>query len=1138
VPSDGIVVLVLPTGEVGAWLADELAGLHERSLARAALCVVGGTADQPHVVENVRGNTAAQVPLLPMLAERKTEGVRLVRVVLASGAEPVLDPDEIRSRLDVVIGDRPFSSLNVLVPTEDDVDRATVSADDVLAGWTNLVISPEDHLGAGGVSNPIEVGGTYLAHAACSVATVAGLWTAMDRGPFDELDTTLSGPDGADGDDRGVAVVRTRSRSVLVDEIVDTAIGRALHSVPPASPTYIGPHPAPEYTAPDSLNADAAGRFVRDHPLRFSMEKRAKRPDAVYAGALTLLASALNWLRFRLKGAVVDHARSSLEGVQAAIDRRIQERVLNGEGSAFRVRIFPGDLEGTVVPEGALEDLANVDDYLSSARTQWPYQPPAQAWTDLRELSTGIVDGGPVPDAAVQRVLEETETTTRAVVFDRSKIVGRPAAEVPDWQPPAALAHAVGWPPARWRRNDARRVAKVRRRLDHLEEHPEDLPKGVSTEDVVRERAALDQALAPFSCLHLSIASGLSGEIDAAIAMFTELEEAARAEVPLPEQPRLRKGFKRVLLYTIGLAAAVVIAVVLPLVLLVYLLALVFFGLWWAASVVITVLGWMKNQWADELQRRDREALRTWASLHLDAALAEVFRLSANYEQFLDWSQIIGEVVDDPFGPPALFESTVEPLQLPRILAHQVANASTTAAGFRGATKEVARLAYGADWLGSALDLIERRSIEAFGRENGLKPDEIIVPVHDGTIDLSRLSADHESSRRSLLAAVGRPASRYAAREARWRSVREGLVLEPVADLVDQLEADGLDVGGGAAEIDAFLRAAVEGGGPSAFLRTIWDTYESPSPSSTLAFVPPGIEATGAEAVVPVRVDPVHLLVQAVGIDWVEQVPLSELTVLSPSSPRAIPASDLEPTAPIVDCPAVVADQVRAGQRQATMRTLDAFGPGSTIEPEGEVLEPPDEGSYAFLIEVDGEPARRPLDEPVDVVLRSIGGPEHALDLVRTALQEISNTCGLRFRYLGTTVHLPRLSESDELWIGWVFPEEEERFLDGTAAGLGGGRATMPASGPATLTGAVARVKAGLPLADGFGPGSIGSVLLHELGHALNLAHVDDLDEVMHPGGPGGPEMFGPGDRRGLWLLGVGRGTSSGPDSESEPPDA
>ena len=65
-------------------------------------------------------------------------------------------------------------------------------------------------------------------------------------------------------------------------------------------------------------------------------------------------------------------------------------------------------------------------------------------------------------------------------------------------------------------------------------------------------------------------------------------------------------------------------------------------------------------------------------------------------------------------------------------------------------------------------------------------------------------------------------------------------------------------------------------------------------------------------------------------------------------------------------------------------------------------------------------------------------------------------------------------------------------------------------------------LNADMDCAVGYAPGaSHGNVLLHELGHVMNLAHVDDAREIMRPQGYVAQAVldYGPGDSMGLRML-------------------
>ena len=86
------------------------------------------------------------------------------------------------------------------------------------------------------------------------------------------------------------------------------------------------------------------------------------------------------------------------------------------------------------------------------------------------------------------------------------------------------------------------------------------------------------------------------------------------------------------------------------------------------------------------------------------------------------------------------------------------------------------------------------------------------------------------------------------------------------------------------------------------------------------------------------------------------------------------------------------------------------------------------------------------------------------------------------------------------------------------AVGVGGPVAYERGNGQHEILGGGVVLRAGEDLANVFGPGANeGNVLLHELGHAMGLDHVDFPGQQMNPSlNETGPDGYAPGDRAGL----------------------
>ncbi|MCW2607443.1 MAG: putative cell wall binding repeat 2-containing protein [Frankiales bacterium] len=129
-------------------------------------------------------------------------------------------------------------------------------------------------------------------------------------------------------------------------------------------------------------------------------------------------------------------------------------------------------------------------------------------------------------------------------------------------------------------------------------------------------------------------------------------------------------------------------------------------------------------------------------------------------------------------------------------------------------------------------------------------------------------------------------------------------------------------------------------------------------------------------------------------------------------------------------------------------------------------------------------------------------GGRQALADVQSAVARLSAASGLQFRYLGSTTYVPTAGRAplagSPLVISWARTGTSSHLGSGEVA-HGGWRATTSATGHYRISSGYVVVRAGAPLAMGFGSGvTRGRVLLHELGHAVGLDHVNDRVMVMN----------------------------------------
>lgn len=161
------------------------------------------------------------------------------------------------------------------------------------------------------------------------------------------------------------------------------------------------------------------------------------------------------------------------------------------------------------------------------------------------------------------------------------------------------------------------------------------------------------------------------------------------------------------------------------------------------------------------------------------------------------------------------------------------------------------------------------------------------------------------------------------------------------------------------------------------------------------------------------------------------------------------------------------------------------------------------------------------------------GMPTTNLKLIKAALRKVTLATGLKFAYAGTSRVVPfgggwnRSVPSSGLFIAFASSKNVPAMSG--IAGLGGEGSLVTSSSGAKIvaSGGVSLDKGWWrKLYSGFKNGpSRGSLLLHEIGHAIGLMHVAGKPEVMYPVlGPWSYGRYGWGDLTGLQQLGADQG--------------
>ena len=720
------------------WVAsNDCMGLEDHAQARTLTVRIGDETDSLFEALSVSAPTAIRLVNLAFVNGRVAPEALLV----ASGMQRVLR----RTAGQRLLFQTP---VNLLV-TDSTCPTAVLSL--LLPNWHNIVVSPEDRRHYKDIDRLV-AGDALAAHAALALSCVGALWRQQHDTPFDR--------EVPAGNDPVVVVTRSFVHALDGGMLANDLLDRLVLTRPawPAPHSNRGKKAA---TVPDRwIAADLVARQFAGIDEGETLHYRGLEPPAPptmvvirWWAAITQLVKAI-WGRLRRRPSewVTEQKKLMLDRVEA-----IAQKVTYADDSEYKVvvRLRP-DNENLSVSELVTmqsEDLARQ----IRRRIVAPETPAAcpALWQSLLAVGCSLIDAGPMPKVIAEPPMDGTE---RAIISRPDAVVAAPGDNAMPLPPDSIierndeLAELLRSPV---RACDPRKVGQVMRLVLRTAPIPSALPVAVAVdagaggtpgEPTAAESyvKALDEWTEPRrgSFVWL-VGDGVSSELDEAQRDFERHLKTIEAGPALPDEraeEALRRRLRRSLIWRVLFGVVVVfVAAVLVIAALVAPVITLAVGLTLLLGLLVSYF-WRYLQFLRELERlahRRRLGISAFdfAIEAAQKAATEIVRLTCLYCWYLDWAEIIGWFVHEPWGQeegagavPEGLDGSCEPEAFEPLKAD---------IGDHDARALVAKISGGiftTGWLGRQADAGILRSMAALEKDEGNDPED--APP-DPTVDTS-----------------------------------------------------------------------------------------------------------------------------------------------------------------------------------------------------------------------------------------------------------------------------------------------------------------------------------------------------------------------------------------------------------------